>query len=116
MRHHLSLDLKVARRQAGLTQRDCAHLLGVSASRVAKLERGQRGLQPDEVATLCLVYGRTFEGLFDSAIRDARRHLTSRLETLPEPPKRGTHLFNRQHTLSALADRLFALDTEDRGV
>ena len=37
-----ALDLKVARKNSGLTQEDCAHLLGVCDATLAKMEGGTR--------------------------------------------------------------------------
>ena len=42
MSTEFALDLRLARRKAGFTQRDVAHLLGTRKSLVCELEKGRR--------------------------------------------------------------------------
>ncbi|ANK80036.1 MAG: hypothetical protein TEF_12595 [Rhizobiales bacterium NRL2] len=108
MQNELSLDLRVARRQAGLTQADCGHLLGIDASRVSKIEKGKRQLLPLDMCALALIYGRPMDSLYAPLIREAEVRIGERFPTLPAPPSRWAGTFNRQQTLSALAERLEA--------
>ncbi|MCP4289290.1 MAG: helix-turn-helix domain-containing protein [Gammaproteobacteria bacterium] len=106
MTEEYALDLKVARRKAGLTQRDCAHLLDVPATRVSHLEGGQQLPTVTELCTLCTVYGRSFESLFCGIFKDAYLALQERLASLPQSKEKWANTFNRQTTLNALAVRL----------
>lgn len=115
MFNEMSLDLRVARRQAGLTQADCAHLLGLSKQLVSKIEKAERQPNPEEAAILCVLYNRSFESLFSSVMSDAVRHLDARLGTLPPPHSQWIATYNRQLTLSSLAERLSKDRTSGHG-
>ncbi len=96
----------VARRQAGLSQADCAHLLGVSRSHISRLETGKA--VPD-VADLCgvaLLFGRPMEGLSGSLFQDKASEMRVRLFDLPEPRKQWLGHFNRDQTLRRLGERI----------
>ena len=97
------LDLKVARRKSGLTQADCAHLLGVHRSKVSHLECGETEPTLRDICTLSLIYGRSFESLFSSVFYELRRELRARLVTLPAPGGSWIGRFNRKATLDRLA-------------
>ncbi|MCB2052416.1 MAG: helix-turn-helix transcriptional regulator, partial [Novosphingobium sp.] len=64
MNTQLALDLRLARRKAGFTQDDAAHLLGVRAPRLSVLEQGRKRPNLVQICTLSLIYGRSFESLF----------------------------------------------------
>lgn len=106
MPQEFAIELKAARRKAGLTQEDCAHLLSVHPSKISLLEHGK--LQPTvrEVCTLSIIYGRSFEQFFDAILNDAHALLRERFATLPNGPTRWIGRFNRQNTLNQLAARL----------
>ncbi len=106
MQNDFSLDLKTTRKQAGLTQKDCGHLLGGSESRIKQLEGGTRLPTLPEMCTLSLIYGRSFECLFTPLFADVRKRLGKRLGTMPDAPKKSIRNFNRKDTLDALAERL----------
>ena len=108
-----ALDLKTARRKAGLTQEDCAHLLSVSVSLYSQIETGKRVPTVREICTLSLIYGRSFESLFSGIFRDARCDLHERLTTIPDAPQRWPARGNRQHCLSTLAERLLESYSDD---
>lgn len=101
-----ALDLTVARRNSGLTQQDCAHLLGVSDKTVAKLEKGVRTPTVHEICTMSLIYGRSFESLFSGIFKDVRTQLADRIRTMPEASGTVCLRINRQSTLNRLARRL----------
>lgn len=106
MINEVSIDLRVARKKAGLTQADCAHLLGISTNLVSRIECGDRQPGLEEIAILSVLHGKPLEALLPSVILDAARLLSDRLETLPSPGNRWAATYNRHETLSALADRL----------
>jgi transcriptional regulator with XRE-family HTH domain len=113
MTNEFALDLKVARRKSGLTQEDCAHLLDVHPSKISLLESGKVLPSVTDICALSLIYGRSFESLFSSIVTSANRQLCDRLKTIPKAPERWLGSFNRRNTLSALGDRLEALNDED---
>lgn len=106
MTHDLSLDLKVARLKAGLTQADLAHLLGCHKNRICQIEKRNRPLTLREACTMSLALNRRFYELFTLEFDASLDDLGPRLETLPEPKANDDHVFNRLYTLSALAERL----------
>ena len=105
-RTDFALDLKAARRQSGLTQEDCAHLMGCNAAKLTRLERGERLPGIQEMVFLGLIFGRTFENLFAGLLKDCRDVLSKNLETLPEGPKRWSFGSNRQKSLDRIAGDL----------
>ena len=115
MIHEFALDLKVARRKAGLTQADCAHLLGVHPSKISLLESGKATPTMRELTLLSLIYGKPFERLFSSVVLEAGHELRERVGTLPGSPKRWLGRFNRTRTLRNLAERMSALDAKEHG-
>ena len=115
MHHDFSLDLRAARRKAGLTQADCGHLLGGSAKIIRQLEDGQRAPTLTEICTLSLIFGRSFESYFAGLMPDLREALSERLARLPHPKETYAATFNRNATLETLAERLadeIAVDRE----
>lgn len=115
MSQSFALDLKVARKKAGLTQQDCAHLLNVHKSRICNLEQGNTVPSVIEICTLSLIYGKSFESLFGSMFAEARSSLRERLGTLPTPSVRWIGRFNRQNSLNRLAARLDEYDPTGHG-
>lgn len=106
MTKEFALDLKVARQNSGLTQEDCARLLGVSVVTVAKMEGGTRTPTIHEICTLSLIYGRSFESLFSGIFKDVREDLFQRLAKMPVASGTVCLRVNRQSTLNKLARRL----------
>lgn len=101
-----ALDLKVARRKSGLTQKECAHLLGTDQRYISLIETGEKLPSIYQICALSFVYGRSVESLLCSVFDDTAEVLVERLETLPESRKDWLGRFNRHNTLSALALRL----------
>lgn len=99
-------DLKKARRQSGLSQSDCAHLLGVSKRRISSFETGKVLPSVPEICALSLIFGRSFESLFGPVFLDARTDLKTRLAALSSRNRSWLERFNRKHTLNTLAERL----------
>lgn len=106
MLYEFSLDLKVARRKSGLTQEDCAHLLGVTSTLISRIENGKRIPTVREICTLSLIYGKSFESLFSGIITDAQENLRERIVTIPDAPYKWIGSMNRKRTLDNLARRL----------
>ncbi|MCR9195131.1 MAG: helix-turn-helix transcriptional regulator [Hyphomonas sp.] len=113
MFHELTYDIKVARSKSGLTQVDCAHLLGITPSLVSQIETGKRMPTVREICTLSLIHGRSFESLFAGVFQQARIDLRERMGTMPDPPKHWIGRHKRQNTLNALADHLIDCDRKD---
>jgi transcriptional regulator with XRE-family HTH domain len=114
MYHQFSLELRAARRKAGLTQADCGHLLGGSARIAKQLEEGQRAPSLTEICTLSLIFGRSFEAFFGEVMPRLRSELSDRLATLPQPKAEHASTYNRSATLDRLAERLADDMAKDR--
>ncbi|WP_298921478.1 helix-turn-helix transcriptional regulator [uncultured Roseobacter sp.] len=106
MSTQFALDLRLARRKAGYTQGDVAHLLSSHQSLVSELEQGQRGPTLEQIIELSLIYGRSFESLFDALLADRQKALSGRLRRLPEPDKQTANIFNRSSSLKRFRKRL----------
>lgn len=105
-----ALDLKVARRKSGLMQSDCAHLLDTYRSRISELEHGKLDPTAYEIATLSLIYGRSYDGLCRSVFERAASDLFDRLNTITTPGNSWLCRFNRTNTLDTLQARLSTLN------
>ena len=106
MINDFALTLRAARRKAGLSQSDVAHLLEVHPSKVSLWESGKAKPTIMQVCRLSVVYGMTFETLFSSIFIDARCALKERLDDIPEAPRRWLGRFHRDNTLRSLEHRL----------
>jgi len=106
MRTQFSADLRLARRKAGYTQADNAALLCVHQSVVSKLENGARRPDLEQIITLSLIYGRSFEAFFADVMDDCTRRLKRRLKHLPNNVRDTAHTFNRAASLKALHERI----------
>ena len=115
MKCDIHLDLRVARKKSGLTQRDCAHLLGTSATRISKLETGTSLPSLAELYLLSVIYGKQLETFLDGMVSELQTLLIERMTTLPSAPKRWLGRFNRTNTLQALALRLEAMSKQTYG-
>lgn len=115
MTTEFALDLRLARRKAGFTQRDAAHLLGVHQSTISDLERGRLLPTVGQIVTLSLIYGRSFESLFAEAMRDARQELRERLAFVPDSVRAYVGTFNRAGSLERLRQRLVVEDPDNGG-
>ena len=106
MNNEHALDLKVSRRKSGFRQKDSAHLLAIHPSKVSLIESGRAMPSVRDIATLTVLYGKSFESLFQGIVREVRQSLKDRLPTMPEVPKRWLSKLNRQHSLEVIAERL----------
>ncbi|MFO6466252.1 helix-turn-helix transcriptional regulator [Jannaschia sp. KMU-145] len=106
MSTQFALDLRLARRKAGYTQGDVAHLLSGHQSLVSDLEQGRRRPNLEQIIELSLIYGRSFESFFAELLTERQTTLQVRLGRLPEIRKPTAHTFNRANSLSRLKKRL----------
>ena len=115
MSTEFALDLRTARRKAGFTQGDIAHLLDHHQSRVSDLEQGRERPTLEQIVTLSLIYGRSFESLFGEVLDEGRQSLTTRLGTLPPSGLGLASTYNRKSSIRKLKRRLAASDTTNDG-
>ena len=106
MRTQFSADLRLARRKAGYTQGDVAHLLSSHQSLVSELEQGRRRPNLEQIVELSLIYGRSFESFFGELLAERQITLQKRLKRLPELIKQTANTFNRTSSLRCLKRRL----------
>lgn len=108
MSTEFALDLRLARRKSGFTQRDVAHLLGAHQTLVSELERGRQLPTLEQIVALSLIYGRSFESLFSELMRTARERLQQRILHMPDGVRSYVGTFNRDASIDRLARRLAA--------
>ncbi|MBO6527853.1 helix-turn-helix transcriptional regulator [Erythrobacter sp.] len=106
MSTEFALDLRLARRKAGYTQRDIAHLLDASQTLVSKLEQGHQQPTLEQIVSLSLIYGRSFESLFSQLMEAARFELQERILHMPDGVRSYVGTFNRDASIERLARRL----------
>lgn len=106
MSTQFAADLHLARRKAGFSQRDIAHLLKTRRTTVSSLESGRQRPRLAQIVTLSVIYGRSFESLFAEEMRQAEATLRERLITLPTPTTELAANFNRSSSIEKLARRL----------
>lgn len=106
MSSQFALDLRLARKKAGYTQDDIAHLLSAHQSVVSALEHGKRHPSLTEIVELSLIYGRSFESFFEEVMADCKKRLAKRLSTLPTPGRKTGSTFNRPASLARFKRRL----------
>jgi transcriptional regulator with XRE-family HTH domain len=114
MSTEFALDLRLARRKAGYTQRDIAHLLSVQQSNISALEHGRVLPSIQEIVTLSVIYGRSFESLFAQLMKNARFALRKRTPTMPKTARNYVATFNRESSIKRLRHRLSA-EGDDHG-
>ena len=106
MSTEFALDLRLARRKAGFTQRDIAHLLGARDAHVSEMEQGRQRPTLEQIVTLSLIYGRSFESLFADLMKTARVKLQRRIVRMPTGVRSVVGTFNRDASIERLARRL----------
>lgn len=116
MQYTFALDLKVARRKTGLTQGDVAHLLGISDTRISRLENGKTHLSVHEIAGLSIIYGKSFENLFGIAIEEMLTEMPERIAHMPVCRDNWLGRFNRENTIDNIVARLEAEPEEDEAL
>ena len=95
-----------ARRKAGLSQADCAHLLGVSQAHVSRLERGRTVPSVTDLCGVAILFGRTMELLVEPLFKDRALSIRQRLFELPEPHTGWLGRFVRNNALRNLEERV----------
>lgn len=108
METRFAVDFKVARRRSGLSQADVAHLLGVSRTRVSKLECGHAAPSAEELAVLSLIYSQSFLALGSAAMPALVQALQTRLQDLPNLESYASGRSVKSQTLNSLSKRLEA--------
>lgn len=103
------LALRIARRASGLTQSDCAFLLGSHRSKVSHLECGVTVPTLRDACALSLIYDIPLESLFDGLVEEICADVRTRVAAVPNAPTGWRGGLNRQKTLSRLRDELEAL-------
>lgn len=114
MSTEFSLDLRLARRKSGFSQRDTAHLMALNRSKLSLLETGQRLPNLVQICTLSLIYGRSFESLFGVIMEGARAALRKRILCMPNRRRNYAGSLNRDHSIERLA-RSLADEQDDHG-
>jgi len=106
MIQEFTLDLRAARRNSGLRQVDCAHLMGVNKTKISNLENGRQRPSVRDICTLSMIYGRSFESLFAGIFDEVKADVFCHLVDLPEPKPDYERVGNRSRTLDSLRTRL----------
>ncbi len=109
MSYDFALDLRVARRKAALTQADLAHILGVTYTRISRLESGDTPPTAVELSILCLIFDGDIARLHEKIIQADATALGERLGSMPDCPKSWPNWRNRVHTLNAIVERLSSI-------
>jgi transcriptional regulator with XRE-family HTH domain len=116
MNNNFASDLKSARLQSGLTQEDCAHLLGISTSRISNFETGQKTPNLRDICAFSILFGQSFESLFNDTFDEVKAHMSASFDSLPEGPDIREGNFERQSSLNRLYERLNDYNFEDYDV
>lgn len=106
MTYNFAPDLQAARRKAALTQADCAHLLGVTYTRISKLESGERHPTVTELSILCLIYNEDIAEVHKKIIAAEAGVLGERLSSMPKCPRTWLNRRGRTNTINGIAARL----------
>lgn len=106
MIQEFTLDLRAARRNSGLRQVDCAHLMGVNKTKISNLENGRQRPSVRDICTLSMIYGRSFESLFAGIFDEVKADIYCHLIDLPEPKPDYGRFDSRNQTLDGLKARL----------
>lgn len=106
MSTEFALDLRLARRKSGLTLKDTAHLLDVHPATLSALERGKRTPSVPQVCQLAVIYGRSFQSLFNSESDAARDRVRQQLPSVPQAGPRWLGRVQRDRHLERLSARL----------
>jgi transcriptional regulator with XRE-family HTH domain len=112
MSKQFSHDLRLARRKAGLTQSDLAHLLGTSTKEVSALEMGRKLPSMPQLCELSLIYGRSFEPLFSELMSRGKIKIGQQLPSLPQSVRLHAGTFNRASSLIRLERRINQSDED----
>lgn len=106
MSRQFAQDLRLARRKAGLTSEDVAHLLGTGRKEITALELGRKLPSLPQICELSLIYGRSFESLFSELMESGKMKLQIQLPSLPAERRNRVATFNRDATLKRIKARV----------
>ncbi len=109
-----ALDLRLARKIAGLTQDDCATLMNRGRKYVHRLEQGKREPSLDDLLRLSVIYNRTFEDYVATRLKAARATVRAGLPQLPASISNHAGFRQRRYTLDRIEHDLLA-EAEDHG-
>ena len=115
MSTEFALNLRLARRKSGFTQRDTAHLMALNRSKLSLLETGKRMPSLTHICTLSLIYGRSFESLFGTIMSEARASLRKRILAMPKTSRKYAGSQNRDHSIERLVRSLATEPDEQYG-
>ncbi len=105
-----ALDLRLARRRSGLSQKEVAYLLTINQSTYSEFERGVKVPSLEQICQLALIYGRSFQSYFEDITSGVKPRLAKRLEKLPKTKSPRLRIFNRGITISRMKARLKPLN------
>lgn len=106
MSTEFAMDLRLARRKAGFTQRDCAHLLEIPQSRFSAFENGTLLPSIDQLVLLALIFDRNFGRLYEELAVNGHASLKARISSLPNNVRRYAGTINRRANIERLMRRL----------
>jgi len=106
------VDLKINRKESGLSGEDLAHLLDTSTARISKLHTGKAVMTIEELCSLSLIYGKTVDHLFGLAICKLAKSLRYRLSDMPNEPNYWKAHDQRLDCLNSMTTRLLTLSPE----
>ncbi len=111
MKTDFAMDLHLARRKSGLTQSECGFLADIDQSTYSEFERGVTRPTLQQICSLSLLFGRSFDSLYEDIIAEMKLSYKERLRLLPR--RRRPHLlaFNRYNSLRTLEQRINANET-----
>ena len=101
-----SLCLREARKKAGFSQADCAHLLGVTQTHISNLECGRTVPTAADLIGVAVLFGRTTEHLGETVFRDRTETIRRNLFDLPDRQRHWLGRFVRNNALANLEDRV----------
>ncbi|QJB69864.1 helix-turn-helix transcriptional regulator [Parasphingorhabdus halotolerans] len=106
MLKQFSHDLRLARRKAGLTQNDLAHLMATTDKEISALEHGRKIPSLPQICELSLIYGRSFESLFADLMEYGKKKLRHQMPSLSNDVRNHVGTINRSATLERVTRRM----------
>lgn len=111
----LALDLRLARKTTGLTQDDCATMMGISRKHWSRLERGKRAPSFRELLILTIIFNRTFENHVSETLSEARATVRAGIPQLATSVREQVDFTKRRQTLDRIEADLMRPDSEVYG-
>lgn len=102
------MDLRLARKRSGLSQRDVARLMEIDQTTYSAFERGRTAPDLEQICMLSLVFERSFLSLFELMIEEVSPRLLERVSALPQAKPKGPRLETRERHLHRLQRALVA--------